>query len=366
MAAHLAEPRHTTPKSVMQAVLKLADPYLQYLSHSFILRRVALIVPQAWGISVVVFVLIRLIPGDPAYYYGGTTATPEEITAIHHRLGLDQPIYAQYVIYLQNLLHGNLGISLVTSRPVLEDITNRFPATLELITLPLMIFLVVGVPLGAFAARRPRGLASRLTQIYGLVAGSLPDFWWGLVLVFVLFTTLHVAPSPVGQLDIGVDPPRSLTHMYAVDALLTGDWPAVSSAAAHLLLPALTLAFIYGGPITKHMTTSMTTVLKAPYLWYGTMCGLSRSTLLQYAVRNALLPVVTMTGLTYVYLLSAAVLIETVFSWGGLGQYAVQAIGSSDYNAVGGVVLVTTVAGLVLYLVLDILYAVIDPRIRLE
>jgi ABC-type dipeptide/oligopeptide/nickel transport system permease component len=364
VAAYLAQPGHAR-KSIVQAVMKLADPYFQYLRHSFILRRLALIVPQVWGISVIVFVLVRLIPGDPAYYYGGTTATPEEIAAIHHRLGLDQPLYDQYVIYLKNLLHGDLGTSLVTSRPVLQDITDRFPATLELITLTLMVFLIVGVPLGAFAARRPRGLASRLTQIYGLVAGSLPDFWWGLVLVFVLFTTLHVAPSPVGQLDIGVDPPRSLTRMFVVDALLTADWPAFISAASHLLLPAFTLAFIYGGPITKHMRTSMTTILNAPYLWYGTMCGLSRSTLLRYAVRNALLPVVTMTGITYIYLISAAVLVETVFSWGGLGQYAVQAIGSSDYNAVGGVVLVTTVAGLVLYLVLDILYAVIDPRIRL-
>jgi len=335
-----------------------------FLRHSYILRRVVIIIPQVWAITVAVFILIRLFPGDPAYLFAGPTASPATIAATHHRLGLDQPILVQYWIYLKNLLHGDMGTSLVTSQPVLSDMANRFPATLELITFALLICLVVGLPLGAFGARKPHGIADRLTRGYGLVAGSLPDFWWGLMLIFVVFTTLHVGVAPVGRLDLIQQPPPTITHFYTIDALLAGDWPAFSSAVAHLVLPGVTLAFIYGGPIVKHMRSSMETVLRAPYLDYGKMCGLSRATLFRYAFRNALLPAMTMTGVTYVYLISGAVLVETVFSWGGLGQYAVQAITSSDYLAISGTVLTATIFALVVYLVLDMIYVAIDPRIR--
>jgi ABC-type dipeptide/oligopeptide/nickel transport system permease component len=325
---------------------------------------VLVIIPQVWGISVIVFVLIRLIPGDPAYLFAGGTASQEQIAAVRHRLALDQSIPVQYGIYVKNFLHGDMGRSLVTSHPVADDILNRLPATLELITFALLVCLLVGIPLGALGARKPGGIADRLTGGYGLIAGSLPDFWWGLMLIFILFTVLHIVPAPVGQLDLGLSPSRSITHFYVIDALLAGEWDVFISACGHILLPGLTLAFVYGGPIVKHTRTSMTTVLNAPYLVYGAMCGLSRAVLFRYALRNALLPALTMTGLTYVYLISGAVLIETVFSWGGLGQYAVQAITSSDYAAVSGMVLVTTVLALLIYLALDIVYALIDPRIR--
>src|SRR2546423_9003335 len=334
-----------------------------FLRHSYVLRRILIIFPQVWAISVAVFVMIRLVPGDPAYLFAGGTASQETIQAVRHRLGTDQPIYVQYVYYLRNLFHGDWGNSLVTSHPVSDDIVNRLPATLELITFALIVCLVVGIPLGALGARKAGGIADRITSGYGLLAGSLPDFWWGLMLIFVLFTTFHFAPAPVGQLDLTLSPAPPLTHVYVIDAALAGQWDVFVNAWAHLLLPGLTLAFIYGGPIVKHTRTSMANVMSAPYLAYGIMCGLSRWRLFRYALRNAVLPALTVTGLTYVYLISGAVLIETVFSRGGLGQYAVQGITSSDYAAVSGMVLVTTVLALLVYLVLDLVYALIDPRL---
>jgi peptide/nickel transport system permease protein len=338
--------------------------FARRLRHSYFVRRVAVMIPQVFGITLFVFVLLRLLPGDPAYLFAGPTASPSTIARIRHDLGLDQPIFVQYVHYLKDLLHGDLGTSLVTSQPVRSDIVDRFPATLELITVALVLALVVGIPLGALGARKPRGAADRTTRSYGLLAGSLPDFWWGLMLVFVFFTTLHVAAAPTGRLDIGLDPPERITGFYTVDALVTGNWAVFRSAVSHLILPAVTLAFVYGGPIVKHMRAGMTNVLHAPYLAYGSMCGLGRWTLFRYAFRNGLLPAVTMTGITFAYLIGGAVLVETVFSWGGLGQYAVQAITSSDYLAVSGTVLATTIFALIVYAVLDLVYVLIDPRIR--
>lgn len=337
---------------------------LRRLTHSYALRRIAVMLPQLFGITLVVFVLLRLFPGDPAYLFAGPTASPETIARIRHDLGLDEPIFVQYVHYLGDLLHGDLGTSLVTSQPVRDDMLDRFPATLELITTALIIALVVGIPLGALGARKPRGAADRATRSYGLLAGSLPDFWWGLMLIFVFFTTLNIAAAPVGRLDIGLEPPERITGFYTIDSLATGDWATFSNSLSHLILPSITLAFVYGGPIVKHMRAAMANVLDAPYLAYGSMCGLSRWTLFRYALRNALVPAVTMTGITYAYLIGGAVLVETVFSWGGLGQYAVRAITSSDYLAVSGTVLTTTVFALVVYAVLDLVYVLIDPRIR--
>ena len=336
----------------------------RFLRRSYGVRRVLIIFPQVWLVTLGVFMLIRLFPGDPAYLFAGPTASPATIAATRHRLGFDQPIPVQYWIYLKNLFHLDLGTSLVTSQPVSIDMANRFPATLELITFALVLCLLIGIPLGALGARKPRGVADRLTQGYGLVAGSLPDFWWGLMLVFIVFTTWHLGVAPVGRLDIDQEPPPSVTHFYTIDALLAGQWSVFTNAFAHLILPAVTLAFIYGGPIVKHMRSSMALVLHAPYLEYGKMCGLTRMMLFRYAFRNALLPALTMSGITYVYLISGAVLVETVFAWGWLGQYAVQAITSSDYLAISGTVLTTTVFALLVYLVLDMIYVVIDPRIR--
>ena len=343
---------------------KMANRLWRAARNSYIVRRLLLAVPQLLGITLAVFVLVRQIPGDPAFYFAGPTATPEQIVQKRIDMGLDQPIYTQYLHYMTNMIHGDLGFSLVTSQPVTKDILGRFPATFELITFALVLCFIVFLPLAALAARKPRGIAARISKLYSLTAGSLPDFWWGLILIFIFFVKLGASPAPLGRLSITAEPPTKHTGLLTVDAVLASDWTTARDAFSHLLLPAFTLAFVYGGPILKQMQSGMIHVANAPFLRYARLCGLQRGTVFRYALRNASLPAITMTGLTYAYLIGAAVVVETVFSWGGIGQYAVQAITSSDYSAVSGTVLVTTIFSLLVYLAMDIVYKWVDPRVE--
>jgi ABC-type dipeptide/oligopeptide/nickel transport system permease component len=331
---------------------------------SYVIRRLLFLVPQVIGVTTIVFILIRLLPGDPAYLVAGSLATPDVIASIRAQMGLDHPIWQQYLIYLSHVAQGDLGKSWLTSGPVTTDILQRLPATLELITLALILAFAIALPLGMLTALRPGSIADRVASAYGMLAGAMPDFWWALFLVFLLFGQLQIAPAPVGRIDLALLAPPQVTGFYTIDSILSGDWDALWSSFAHLILPAFTLAFVYAGPILKMARSSMSQALRGNYILYARACGLPRRVVTRYALRNALLPVITMTGITYGYLLGGAVLIEQIFAWGGLGQYAVQAITSSDYMAVSGVVLVTTVFALLVYLVVDLLYLAVDPRIR--
>ena len=328
----------------------------------YVVRRLVLFLPLLIGVSFAVFVLIRLAPGNPAYLFAGPTASAETIEALEKNLGLDQPIWVQYVRYMENLADGNLGISLVTSQPVLKDVLIRFPATLELITFAMLIIIVILVPLGILAAIGGN-LAGRLSSGYGFLAGSLPDFWWGLMLIFAFYTLLGWAPVPFGRIDFGMEPPP-ITGFLTIDTLLANDLDAFRSALGRLILPGFTLAFIFGAPVLKHLRTTMAGGLEAPYVQYAHLCGLPRRMIFRYAFRNAIIPPLTMAGMTYVYLVGAAALVESVFAWGGFGQYAVQAAISSDYMAVSGTVLVAMLFALCVYLIMDLIYTIIDPRVR--
>jgi ABC-type dipeptide/oligopeptide/nickel transport system permease component len=333
-------------------------------------RRLLYLVPELLGVSALTFALVRLIPGDPAYLLAGPSASAQTIATYHKLMGLDQPIWKQYTIYLGNVLHGDFGTSWVTGRPVLQDLSQRVPATLELITIGLLISIVLGVSLGVLSAARPgrrsliaRG-ADKLVLVYGLLAGALPDFWIGLILIFVLFVVLKVAPAPVGQLDLAISAPPHVTGAYLLDALLAGDWEAFQSAAVHLILPELTLVFVYMGPIVKFTRASLEDASRMEFVDFARSCGLTERTITAKTLRNVLPPVITIVGVIFGYLLGGAVLIETVFSWGGLGQYAVQSIVSSDFAAIQAFVLVAAVFTLAIYLAVDLLYFVADPRLR--
>jgi peptide/nickel transport system permease protein len=294
----------------------------------------------------------------------GSLATKDVIDSIRQQLGLDRPIWEQYLIYLGNVAQGDLGKSWLTSSRVTEDILQRLPATLELITLALILAFCIALPLGVLTALRPGTIADRLASAYGMLAGAMPDFWWALFLVFVLFGQLHMVPAPIGRIDLALLPPPQVTGFYIVDSIFSRDWAVLWSSLTHLALPAFTLAFVYAGPILKMARTTMSQALLGNFIQYARASGLPRHMIARYALRNALLPVITMTGITYGYLIGGAVLIEQIFAWGGLGQYAVQAITSSDYMAVSGVVLTTTLFSLLVYLAVDLLYLAVDPRIR--
>lgn len=329
----------------------------------FIGRRMLFLLPQLFGILLVSFALIKTIPGDPAVLMMGPAATPAALESIRVDLGLDKPLPVQFFIYITNLAKGDLGTSWQTTQPVLNDLIDRFPATLELVTLGLLCAIAIGVPLGLASAFREGGKLSKVADLYGLAAGALPDFWLGLVLVFFFYTVFQVVPPPLGRIDLAVFAPPTVTGSLLIDSLLDGNWEAFHSAAAHLVLPVLTLGLINAGPILKMTQSSMEQMLQSDFSRYETLCGLPRGKVVRHALHNALPSIITIISVLYGYLLGGAVLVEIVFSWGGAGQYAVQGVLNADIYPVLGFVLFAAIFSLIVYLIVDIIYFAIDPRI---
>ena len=326
--------------------------------------RLLFLVPQIVGIILVGFLLIKAVPGDPATLMLGPMATPESIAKLRAELGLDEPIPVQFFIYIDKLVHGDFGTSWQTTQPVLEDLKIRFPATLELVTYGLLTALFIGIPLGIVSAMRERGFLGRLGDFYGLVAGALPDFWFALILIYVFYSVLGWMPSPIGRIDVMLVPPPTITGFYTIDSLLEGDWNAFWSSVQHLILPVLTLGLINAGPILKMTQSTMQRMLQADFCLYERLCGLPEQLVMRHALRNSIPSVITIVSVLYGFLIGGAVLVEIVFSWGGAGQYAVQGVLNSDFNPVLGFVIFSALFSLVVYLVVDLIYLAIDPRIR--
>jgi ABC-type dipeptide/oligopeptide/nickel transport system permease component len=329
----------------------------------FVGKRLLFTIPQLFAVSVIVFFLIRLLPGDPSYMLAGPYASPERVQEVRRSLGLDKPIITQYVRYLERLSKGDFGTSWRTSQPVLADIRERLPATLELVVCAVLFSIVIGIPLGVAVATSRGGVVERLLLFYGMLAGSLPDFWIGLLLILIFFYFLGWAPAPVGQLDFAVASPDHITGAYVVDALLTANGPAFWSACRQLVLPLATLVLVYMPLVLKTARSAMEEMLYSGFVLQARASGLSRWLQMRYALRNALPPVITVIGIEFWFLLGGAVLVETIFAWGGLGQYAVESVINSDYAPLQAVVLVTAVFTTMVFLVVDILYYLLDPRI---
>ena len=330
----------------------------------YILSRVLFVVPQVFGIIFVSFFLLKLIPGDPAILMLGPFATDQAILDVRTNLGLDKSLLVQFGYYIGNVIRGDLGRSWQTTRPVLEDLLTRFPATIELISLAMLTALTIGVPLGVAGARFKKGFLRKIADYYGLLAGAVPDFWLGLVFIFIFFTVLKVVPPPLGRLDISIIPPANVTGMYLIDSIIAMDFAALKSAAGHLLLPVLTLGLINAGPIIKMTQSTTERMLESDFTNYAEMCGLPENIVVRQALFNALPPVITMISVLYGFLIGGAVLVEIVFSWGGAGQYAVQGVLNADINPVLGFVVFAAIFSLVLYLIVDLLCFAIDPRTR--
>lgn len=330
---------------------------------TYLAKRMLFVIPQLLGIILVSFLLVKSIPGDPAVLMLGPTATPEAIASLRAQLGLEEPLYVQFGIYVQNLLQGDLGTSWQTTRPVLEDLILRFPATLELVTLSLSLAILVGVSLGVFAARRPNGWVARVADFYGLSAGAIPDFWFALVLIFIFYTLLGWAPAPLGRMDMIVFPPPQVTGAYTIDSLIAGDFQAFRSALSHLVLPVLALGLLNAGPILKMTQATMERMLESDFSRYEVLSGVPQRLVVRHALRNALPSIVTIISVLYGFLIGGAVLVEIVFSWGGAGQYAVQGVLNSDIYPVLGFVLFSAIFSLIVYIVVDLIYALLDPRI---
>ncbi len=329
-------------------------------------RRAAFVIPQLFVVSVLAFALLKLIPGDPARLALGPAATNEvSLQAMRERLGLDDPVVVQYGKYLENLVQGDWGRSFRTQEPVLEDIGRRLPATLELITLAMFLSLVLGVVIGIIAGLRPRGVLSRILTWYGFFAGSIPDFWMGLLLVFLFFHVADIAPAPLGQIGIGVRAPPEKTYLLPIDSLIDGNWAAFKSSLTHLLLPVATLVLVYMPAVLKTVAAAVEKSRREPFLVAARVHGMRRRYLYWYLFRNTLPPTITIVGVLFAFLIGGAVLVEQVFAWNGFGQYAVEAVLRKDLLAVQGFLLVAATITMFTYLIVDVLYAIADPRVRL-
>ncbi|WP_426114411.1 ABC transporter permease [Pseudomonas sp. DSP3-2-2] len=315
------------------------------------------------GVSVITFAISHLIPGDPARLIAGDRASDAIVANIRHQLGLDLPLYQQYGRYMLDLLQGDLGTSIRTSRPVLEDLQAYFPATLELALAALLLSILIGVPLGVLSAVYHNRAIDQIARTLAVTGISTPAFWLGLGLIVLFYGHLNWLPGS-GRLDEGLTPPRTITGFYLIDSLLMGDWELFKNAAQHLLLPAVTLGFVNLGVIARQIRSAMLDQLGEDYIRTARAYGLSKwAVILRHALPNALIPSVTVLGLTLGDLLYGAVLTETVFAWPGMGAYVVKSIQSLDFPAVMGFAIVVSFIYVLLNMAIDLVYRLIDPRI---
>ncbi len=329
----------------------------------YIIKRLLMLIPVLLGVSLFVFVVMHLFTGDPAALMLGQHATQAQIEALRQQLGLNDPIWVQFGRFLWQLLHGDLGRSLMSRDSVTGELLARFPATIELALFSLLIATVVGVVVGVISAVKRYSFFDYLSMIGALLGVSMPIFWLGLILIIVFAVNLHWLPV-AGRIDIGMEP-TAITNLYLVDSLLTGNWDAFWSALQHLILPGIALA-AYSMAIIARMTRStMLEVIKQDYIRTARAKGLDEKTVINHhALKNALIPVVTVIGLQLGSLLGGAILTETVFSWPGIGNYTVNAILASDFPVVQASVLLVAGVFVIVNLLVDLLYAYLDPRIH--
>ena len=327
--------------------------------------RVAMIVPVAFGVVTLTFFVSHVLAADPVELFLPPQANEQLRQEIRASLGLDKPVPVQYGLFLVGLARGDLGRSVATGRPVLTDLLDRLPATLELAGFALLLAVVIGVPLGVIAAMKSDRLPDFMVRGTSLIGMALPAVWLGLIMIAVFFVRLAWLPGPVGRLPIGAQPPTAMTGLFTIDSLAMGDLPLLWTSLRHLVLPALTLGFVTMAPITRVTRTAMVEALQSDYIRTAQAMGLSRSEVYyRYALKNALLPVITMIGAAVGFLFSGAVLVENVFNWPGMGQYALNAIRVSDFAALQGFVIWAAIAYVLAFLVVDLLYLVVDPRTR--
>lgn len=328
----------------------------------YVAKRLLMIPVSMFVIITLCFGLVSLIPGDPAVAIGGGYATAADLAAIRHGLGLDKPLVERYLDYVAAVLHGNLGTSFFTKEPVLQSIGQYLPNTLELIVLALVVAVGLGLVLGGIGAYFQRRVPDRISSVIITATQSIPDFVLGLVGIYVLFYLLRIAPPPLGRLGIGDSQPRPITHFLFIDCILTGDWSALGSALAHAFLPVLTLGIIYSSYFAKTTRATLGQAMRSAQVEFARACGLSERQVIRYAFVAARTSILTYGAILFGVLLGGAAIIETIFSWQGAGQWALNAMLKVDVPVIQGFVLVVGLMTLLIYLGLDIVIVLLDPR----
>jgi peptide/nickel transport system permease protein len=334
----------------------------------FILRRLLGTIPLLIGVGVFTFVLVRVLPGDPAAYYAtGPSVTNEDMAQVRTALGLDRPVIEQLVRYFRDIASGDLGRSLVTGQLVSRDLVERFPASFELTLVAMILALLIAIPLGIVAAIRAGSWIDHIVRLIGTLGVSMPAFVAGILLIFIFYFKLGIAPEPIDRIDPFMLKPPSVTGLMLFDSLIAGNPAAFSSAVGRLLLPALTMAIIVIAPLMRMTRASMIAVLGSDFIRTARAAGMNWWTVyVRYGLRNALLPVLTTIGLVISYQLGANVVVEKVFAWPGVGSYALNSLLATDYAPVQGYVLLMACVYVVINTSIDILYALVDPRIRVQ
>lgn len=338
---------------------------MQTTTLNLIARRLGGAVPSLFAVTVVTFVVMRLLPGDPAAFFAGAAASAEAVEQIREQLGLNESLFTQFWIYLRDLAQGDMGRSFTTGQPVTRDLLERMPASLELTLLGLLLAVVIGLPLGMLAATRPNSWVDHLCRLLTTSGVCLPTFFTGLVLIYIFYYLLGWAPAPMGRLDLFSSPPQDVTGFYLIDSTISGEWAVFRSALAQLILPAVTLALFALAPLARMTRAGMLGVLNSDFIRSARAAGLPRHMILvRYALRNSLLPVMNTMGMVFSYMLGINVLVEKVFAWPGIGSYALEALIASDYAPVQGFVLSIAVLYVLLNLIVDLLCSLIDPRVE--
>lgn len=333
---------------------------------NYLVRRLALALPTLFGVSLICFFLTNILPGNPAMVKAGPFATPEHLAEMERQMGLDRSLPEQYLRYASGLLRGNLGESSATGRPVAEDFVQRLPATLELTFASLIVAMVIGIPLGVFSAVHRDTLVDHVGRVIGITGVAMPSFWTGLIFVYVFFYLLGVAPAPLGRLESGITPPQHVTGLYVIDSLLTGNWKTLRSSLYQLMLPAATLGFSVMAPVARMVRSTMLEILESDYIKAAWAAGLPRRTVIYGdALRNAMIPVVTILGIVFGFLMAGNAVVESVFAWPGIGHYAVTALMTKDSGPIQSFVLFVAVLYVMVNLLVDLVYGLADPRIRL-
>lgn len=331
----------------------------------YILKRLLNLIPVLLGITLLVFILLHLIPGDPAQILAGTRATPEIVEAIREQLGLNKPLPIQYLLFLGNLLRFNLGNSIMSGASIIQEITIRWPATFELSLAAMLIALILGIPAGVLAAVRKNSAIDNLTMSGSLIGVSMPVFWLGLLLIYLFAVNWQWLPPGLRMSQEVATSFKPMTGFYIFDALLQLNWKALKDVLAHLVLPAFTLSTISLAIIARITRSAMLEVLSQDYIRTARAKGvLERWVIFKHALKNALLPVVTIIGLQFGTLLSGAILTETIFSWPGIGLWIYDGILNRDYPVVQGGVIFVSISFVLINLLVDISYAFLDPRIQ--
>lgn len=335
----------------------------------YITKRIIWLAFVLLGLCAITFILSRVVPGDPAAAYLGPRAKAEQVEMVRIQLGLDKPIYTRFFYYLRDLCLGHLGQSLRTHRPVMDEIVEHLPASLELMFGAIFIALLVGIPLGVISAKKENTFTDHLIRFFSVAQVCLPAFWLAMIFQIVFFRWLDLFPIG-GRIDtvVGlISPIEKITGFYVLDALMTGNWTALESVLSHLVLPTITLACFSMGQIARMTRSTMLEVLREDYITTARAVGVSEKEILfLQALKNAMGPTITMAGLSFAMMLTTTLYIELIFFWPGIGSYITKAIYLNDYPVIMAVTMLMALFYVVVNLIVDILIAVFDPRIRLE